>query len=80
MDATVRCAGCGKEINPGLKSVRIATGKIAEGEFAESREWGVMHEDCFDRSIESPASALAKIKKLAKPTVLISAGKKSKIA
>lgn len=75
---SIRCVGCGKVIETGSKSVRVANGKLEEGAFAETKEWGVMHEDCFDQSVESPASALAKIRKLAKATTV--AAKKVKTA
>ena len=77
---TVRCIGCGKIIEEGAKTVRVATGKVDEGAFEEAKEWGLMHECCFEQSVESPAIALAKVKKLAKQTTLVSAGKKAKHA
>lgn len=76
---TVRCSGCGKTIEAVAKAVRVTTGKVDEGAFSEAKEWGIMHEECFDRAVDSPAIALAKIRKLAKQTV-ISTGKKSKSA
>lgn len=64
--SAVHCDGCGKAVEAVSKLVRIATGKLDSGKFAEAKEWGVMHEECFDRAVDSPAIALAKIKKLAK--------------
>ena len=73
MDNT-RCAGCGKVIDEGSKAVRVSSGKVTDGEgsFEESKEWGVLHDCCFERSVESPSMALAKIKKLAKQTTVVS--------
>lgn len=77
---TIRCVGCGKVIEDGAKTARVSTGKLEEGSHAETKEWGVMHEGCFEQSVESPASALAKIRKLAKATTVVSPKKASKSA
>lgn len=77
---TIRCVGCGKIIEEGAKTARVSTGKLQEGAFSESKEWGVMHENCFEQSVESPASALAKIRKLAKATTVVSTRKVAKSA
>jgi hypothetical protein len=76
----VRCVGCGKVIDDGSKAKRTADGRVGAGAFAETKEWGVMHEGCFDNSIESPASTLAKIRKLAKATTVTSSKKAAKSA
>lgn len=76
----VRCVGCGKVIEEGSKTVRVASGKVDEGSFVESKEWGLLHEGCFEQSVESPAIALAKIRKLAKQTTVVSTGKKARNA
>jgi hypothetical protein len=76
----VRCVGCGKLICDGEKTVRVATGKSTGTSFTESKEWGRMHEPCFEGSVESPSTTLAKVRKLAKQTVVISPGRKAKHA
>jgi hypothetical protein len=77
---TIRCVGCGKVIEDGPKTARVSIGKLVEGAFEEAKEWGVMHEGCFEQSVESPASALAKIRKLAKATTVTSPKKAAKSA
>jgi hypothetical protein len=74
---TTRCVGCGKLIEEGSKAFRVATGKLTGGAFNEAKCWGEMHEPCFEGAVESPAMALAKIKKLAKQTTVV-LGKKAK--
>jgi len=74
-----RCVGCGKVLENGSKTRRTADGKRVEGKFQESKEWGEMHELCFDESVESPASSLARIRKLAKQATM-SSGKKARSA
>ena len=58
------------------KAMRTANGMVESGIFTEKKEWGVMHEACFDQSHESPDSALAKIRKLAKATTVVVSAKK----
>lgn len=67
---TIRCAGCGKVVEPNEKTARVSLGRLQEGSHSETKEWGVFHENCFEQSVESPASALAKIRKLAKATTV----------
>ena len=75
---TLRCVGCGKVIETGTKLIRIETGKLnQDNKCCDTSEWGSLHVACFESSIESPSLALAKIKKLAKTTKVISRGKKS---
>ena len=64
-DTPTRCSGCGKPIEDGDDTKRIADGKMKEGEFAEKKEWAVMHRSCFNRSIDSPTAAFDELKKQA---------------
>lgn len=77
---TIRCVGCGKIIEDGTTTKRVSTGKLQEGTFSETKEWGLMHEGCFEHSVDTPASALAKIRKLAKATTVVSTRKVAKSA
>lgn len=73
--ANTRCVGCGKVVEVGTKTARTALGRMEESGHIDKSEWGIMHKDCFDRALETPASALAKITKLAKATTIVSAKK-----
>lgn len=77
MGNTVRCAGCGQVLEDGAKTIRVSIGKNTGSNFTESREWGRLHEACFESSIESPDVALARVRKLAKRAV-VTAAKKAK--
>jgi len=67
---TQRCVGCGKQIDSGEKTIRVAAGKSTDDTFTEQKEWGRLHEQCFEGAIDSPTIALAKIRKLSKIVVL----------
>lgn len=69
-----RCSGCGKLIELGpdgkaapasQKVLRIALGKVKNGAFVENKEWGILHEKCFNRSIDSPEAVLDLIRQQA---------------
>lgn len=77
---SIRCVGCGKVIEVGSKTKRSMNGKMAEGGHVDASEWGVMHEDCFDGAMESPATALAKIRKQVKAMTVIPGKKVAKSA
>lgn len=55
-------------------------GRLGPSGFTETRDWGVMHHGCHERSENSPEFALAKIKKLAKASTSIVSSGKSKSA
>jgi hypothetical protein len=49
------CAGCGKKIGPGEITMRVARGKMGQrGAFNEEKEWGLLHQACFDRAVDNP--------------------------
>lgn len=77
---TIRCAGCGKVVEADAKTVRVSIGRLHEGTHAEKKEWGLFHEGCFEQSIDTPASALSKVLKLAKQTTVVSPKKVAKSA
>lgn len=45
--------------------IRIASGKFKK-EFTEQKEWGYLHETCFNRSIDSPDAAMDEVRRQAK--------------
>lgn len=57
-----RCAGCGKIVENDNDATRIARGKMTRGEFREKKLWGVMHQSCFNRAIDSPEAVLEEIR------------------
>ena len=71
---TNRCSGCGKPLDQGpdgkpatgQKVVRIAVGKRKSGEFVETKEWGELHEACFNRAIDSPDAVLDEVRRQAR--------------
>ncbi len=63
-----RCAGCGRKFEAGEKVHRIATGTFTEDGFSEKKEWGLLHDDCFNRAVESPRAVLDEVKRLASET------------
>ncbi len=72
-DNPTRCAGCGKsiEVGPdgkvstnGPKVMRIAVGRF-KTDFTEAKEWGYLHESCFNRSIDSPDAVMEEVRKQA---------------
>lgn len=72
-DNTPRCAGCGKtiEVGPdgkatdkGPKVARIAFGRYKE-DFVEQKEWGYLHETCFNRSVDSPDAVMEEVRRQA---------------
>jgi len=65
-ESTPRCSGCGKPIEVGDETKRIADGKMKEDGFSEKKEWAVMHRGCFNRSIDSPTAALDELKRIAR--------------
>lgn len=75
--ANTRCAGCGKVVDVGAKTARTTLGRMEEGGHSDKSEWGLMHKDCFDRALETPATAFIKITKLAKAAAT-SAAKRAK--
>lgn len=75
---TDRCIACGKELVVGEKVMQIIVGKTSDdGSLASSKEFGRIHESCFERSVASPSVTMAKIRKAAKETILISPPKKT---
>lgn len=72
---TTRCAGCGKPIDvtpegkalaSGSKVIRITSGRFKKDEYTEQKEWGLLHEHCFNRSIDSPDAAMDEVRRQAK--------------
>lgn len=63
---TIRCVGCGKSIDEGEDTKRVADGKIRRGTFEERKEWGVMHRSCYNRRADAPQSTLDEMKGQAK--------------
>lgn len=62
-----RCVTCGKLVESDSRVVRIGRGVWTEqGGYQEKEEFGILHTECFDRSVESPTTALQEIKRLAK--------------
>ncbi len=61
-----RCNGCGKPLEEGDDTVRIALGKAKKKSFTETKEWGVMHRSCFNRSIDSPSATMDELKRQAR--------------
>lgn len=59
-----RCAGCGKILETGAESARVAMGLLAASGFREKEEWGVLHRSCFNRAIGSPDAVLEEIRRL----------------
>jgi hypothetical protein len=72
MSDILRCVGCGKPIEAGTQTYRITTGKTTEGQgFDEKKEFGRMHQPCFEQSVDSPQLAMARIKRMATPTTVV---------
>lgn len=68
-DTHPRCSGCGKPLDEGKTSsrvMRIAQGKMKNGVYVEGKEWGVLHEACFHRSIDSPDAVLDEVRRQAR--------------
>lgn len=62
----IHCNGCGKAILDKEDGVRVAQGKVVDGDFEEKKEWGVMHRACFNKSIDHPDNVYAALKEEAK--------------
>lgn len=62
MAEELRCAGCGKILEPGADCTRVATGLLAPSGFREKEEWGILHRSCFNRAIGSPEAVLEEIR------------------
>lgn len=61
----LRCAGCGKVIQPADPTARVAMGVTsASNVFQEKEEWGILHRSCFNRAIGSPEAILEEIRTL----------------
>lgn len=68
---SIRCSGCGKPLDltegkTAQKVVRITNGKLKNGVYVEGKEWGVLHEACFNRSIDSPDAVLDEVRRQAR--------------
>lgn len=62
----IRCIGCGKLIESGGKTYQIMTGKSEEAGFAPGKEFGLLHEACFQRTVETPKVTLDALRRMAK--------------
>jgi hypothetical protein len=70
VNTIIRCSGCGKPLDlegkTAQKVVRIMNGKLKNGLYVEGKEWGVLHEACFNRSIDSPDAVLDEVRRQAR--------------
>jgi DNA-directed RNA polymerase subunit N (RpoN/RPB10) len=58
----VRCAGCGKVIDPGEHTYQIRVGALRGSIFLPKSVFGQFHEKCFQRTVETPRTVLAELR------------------
>ena len=68
MSDPLRCGGCGELVQPGQNIMSLMEGVAQpDGAIAMGAEFGLLHRECFDRSVQSPRLALARILSMTTP-------------
>jgi hypothetical protein len=62
MEEEVRCAGCGKPIEPRAEIAEVTIGALGN---KRRKVWGRMHRNCFRAIVRSPQMVMDEIKKVA---------------